>query len=120
METYRTIYRLIYHAGQRHTAVAGVVVIIVLTLLGGGVFSESIPYDTLWVLFCGSMRLLIVVLPRPGAGGSIVPTEKALPTAALAVSITEAAAPEACPGRDEMITLLPEHVRALITSAGAR
>jgi hypothetical protein len=114
MEVYRTAYRLIYHAGQRHTAVVGVAVIIVLTLLSGEMFSNSIPYDTLWVLFCGSMRMLIVVLPRPGSGGSIVPTEKPLPKAVMAVSITEPAPPDACPERDEMTALLPADVRALI------
>ena len=114
MEAYRTAYRLIYHAGQKPAAVIGVIVIIVLTLMGGGVFSDAIPYGTLWVLFCGSMRLLIVVLPRPSSSGSIVPAEKPLPKAALAVSITAPAPPEACPGRDGMIASLPEHARALI------
>ena len=114
MEAYRTVYRLIYYAGQKPAAVMGVVVIVILTVLGGDLASNAIPYGTLWVLFCGGMRLLIVVLPRPSSGGSIVPTEKPLPKAALAVSITPDCPPEAAPGRDAINARLPAELRGLL------
>jgi hypothetical protein len=114
MEAYRLVYRLIYMLGQPRPLFIGVCVIIGLAVFGGGSFSDAIPYAVLWGMACFASRFLIVALPRPSSSGTKLPSEKALPKPAMAVSITPSCPPEACPGREAMTARLPEDIRALI------
>lgn len=114
MEAYRLAYRLIYVMGQPRPLFIGVCVIIGLAVFGGGSFSDAIPYAVLWGMACFASRFLIVALPRPSGGGTKLPSVKALPKPAIAVSITPPCPLEACPSHAEMTALLPEDIRALI------